>query len=374
MSDIGEQLRKAREAKGMSLEDIEKITKIQYRYLKALENDDFDQLPGDFYARAFIKQYAQVVGLNGNELLNNLHSDAPEAKPEEYVENSIDNKREEIRRTTNNKKGLWRAYLPKAATIVGIFLVIFVIYLVYSHFFAGNSNQQNANQANDITVSSSSESSNKTTKKHKTTKKVATSKIRIESLGNNQYRVRDWRKAKNRDLKLSTGTDATYAQVTVDGSVVWQGTLDRDTSHTIKLSKNVKNVSVQYGNTRSTKLSLDGKSVKAQNNDNPTLPMTISFIFSSSDSGSNQSNTAVSNNTQSSYTPNTNSTTTNSNNYSTNSSQNTQGSSRVQSGTRQQSSTSQSQNRQPNQATQQSTPATSNGGQTTQSTTGGQNK
>lgn len=373
MADIGEQLRKAREEKGLSLEDIEKITKIQYRYLKDLENDEFDKLPGDFYARAFIKQYAQVVGLNGNELLNSLHSDVPEAKPEKYVENSIDNKSEEVRRTTNSKKGLWRAYLPKAATIVGIFLVIFVIYLVYSHFFAANPNQQNADQTNNITVSSSSESSSKTSKKTTRTPKAAPSKIKIESLGNNQYRVRDWNKAKNRNLKLSTGADAAYAQVAVDGKVIWQGTLDKNTSHNVKLSKTVKNVSVQFGNTKSTKLSLDGKTVKAQNENSLNSPMTIRFIFDST-SSSQSSNTS-----QSTYTSRENSAQSTSGTSSTTTSR-TESSQRTQTGGTQNNTTSQtqpSQSRQSTQSVQQSTPTTSNNssqGQTGQSTTGGQNR
>ena len=40
MADIGDKLRSARKAKGMSIEDVEKITKIQRRYLTAIENDD----------------------------------------------------------------------------------------------------------------------------------------------------------------------------------------------------------------------------------------------------------------------------------------------------------------------------------------------
>ena len=54
MADIGDKLRSARKAKGMSIEDVVKITKIQRRYLTAIENDDFDQLPRDFYVSAFI--------------------------------------------------------------------------------------------------------------------------------------------------------------------------------------------------------------------------------------------------------------------------------------------------------------------------------
>ena len=84
MADIGDKLRSAREAKGLSIEDIEKATKIQSRYLTAIEDDDFDKLPGDFYVRAFIRQYAQVVGLDGptNCLLTSTcmlwHHDKPQ--------------------------------------------------------------------------------------------------------------------------------------------------------------------------------------------------------------------------------------------------------------------------------------------------------
>ena len=56
MADIGDKLRSAREAKGLSIADIEKATKIQSRYLNAIEENDFDKLPGDFYVRAFIRQ------------------------------------------------------------------------------------------------------------------------------------------------------------------------------------------------------------------------------------------------------------------------------------------------------------------------------
>lgn len=309
MADIGDKLRSARKAKGMSIEDVEKITKIQRRYLTALENNDFDQLPGDFYVRAFIKQYAQVVGLNGNELLNDFHSEVPESKPEEYVENSIDNKSEEVRRTTRNKKGLWKAYLPKAAAVIGVFLVIFVIYLVYAHFFAPGSNQQAANQADNVTVSSSSESS--VSKKKKPTHKTKTSKVRIEKLGDNRYRVLDFKKASDRDLKLATGANSTWAQVIVDGQVKWSGTLQANSEHKITLSKDVKNVQVNFGNSVSTKLTLAGKKVTAHNATNPNAPLSVSFVFGAVKQGS----TSTTNNTNSTqtnnYSANTANTTTN---------------------------------------------------------------
>ena len=160
MADIGDKLRSAREAKGLSIADIEKTTKIQSRYLTAIEQNDFDKLPGDFYVRAFIRQYAQIVGLDGKELLSEYHQDIPESKPDEYVENSIDNKSEEVRETTDNKKNLWRNYLPKIAIGLGAIIVILIIYVLYARLSSSGKNNSNDNNVAITSQSSSKKSSN----------------------------------------------------------------------------------------------------------------------------------------------------------------------------------------------------------------------
>lgn len=71
---IGEKLREARERHNITLEDLQATTKIQKRYLRAIEEGNFHILPGSFYARAFIKEYANAVGLNPEELLE-AHAD-----------------------------------------------------------------------------------------------------------------------------------------------------------------------------------------------------------------------------------------------------------------------------------------------------------
>lgn len=303
MADIGDKLRSARKAKGMSIEDVEKITKIQRRYLAAIENNEFDQLPGDFYVRAFIRQYADVVGLDGKELLEDFQSEVPEAKPEEYVENSIDNKSEEIKRTTNSKKGLWKGYLPKAATVVGILLVILVVYLVYAHFFSG-SNQQSANESESVTVSShvtSSKSKSSSAKKSSTKTATKTSAVKVKKLATNSFRVTGM--TTNRTLKLSTGTTTVWAQINVNGQSSWQGTLQANKSHSIKLPKNVKNVTLQLGNTQTTKVTIAGKQVTTAKSSSPvTLQLafgnakvaTTSSSTSSSQSSSNATTTSQS--------------------------------------------------------------------------------
>ncbi|MCL5443494.1 DUF4115 domain-containing protein [Lactobacillus johnsonii] len=337
MADIGDKLRSARKAKGMSIEDVEKITKIQRRYLTAIENDDFDQLPGDFYVRAFIRQFADVVGLNGKELLADYKSEVPEAKPEEYVENSIDNKSERIKETTNSRKGLWRNYLPQIATVVGVILVILVVYIVYTRFFTGT-NQQSANQAENVTVSSHIKSSkSKASSKKKSTPKTTTSEVKISSLGNNSYRVSGLKS--DRTLTLGTTKNDVWAQILVNGSSVWQGTLKANEKHSVQLPENVNNVSVQMGNSVSTTLTLAGKKVNAHNATNPASPMTIRFTFAGHSNQSSQSS-------QSSSTRQSSATTQSSTNNVNNQTQQNQQNKNTQNGQTTQNNTQNTQNTQ----------------------------
>lgn len=79
MSELGGRLRQARTDKGLSIDDVQSITKIQKRYLIGLEEGNYESMPGPFYIRAFIRQYAEAVGLNSEELLNDHKNELPNA-------------------------------------------------------------------------------------------------------------------------------------------------------------------------------------------------------------------------------------------------------------------------------------------------------
>lgn len=122
---IGEKLREAREASNLTLDELQEATKIQKRYLKAIEEGNFHILPGSFYARAFIKEYASAVGLNANELLSEHDDELPslgeKRSPAQYTR---------IQRTRKSdgqsKASAFFSYLP---TVIVILLIIVIIAL-----------------------------------------------------------------------------------------------------------------------------------------------------------------------------------------------------------------------------------------------------
>jgi transcriptional regulator with XRE-family HTH domain len=65
---IGATLREARNRRKLDLSEVEQAIKIRVRYLRAIENEDWDVLPGGAYTRAFIRTYAVYLGLDGDRL------------------------------------------------------------------------------------------------------------------------------------------------------------------------------------------------------------------------------------------------------------------------------------------------------------------
>lgn len=357
MADIGDKLKSAREAKGLSIEDIEKATKIQSRYLTAIEKNEFDKLPGDFYVRAFIRQYAQVVGLDGKELLSEYHEDVPESKPDEYVENSIDNKSEEVRETTDNKKNLWKNYLPRIAVGLGVIIVILVVYVLYARLSSGGQ-QRNQADNNSVTVSSQKTSSSSS---KKPAKKVAVSQVKVKKISDNEYRVTGLKK--NRRLVVKAGdTQNISASVTTNGTPTWQSTLIARQKHTMTLPSDAERVVVTLGNDDGTSITIAGKKIPySANNGYRTITLLIgSAKRSTNNHDSNNSGSTTNNSTGNGNTTTQSSTTRNS----TTTSRSTTQSSQTQSSTAQSSQS----HEQSSQAQQSST--TTQSSANTQSNTG----
>lgn len=77
----GQRLREAREAKGISLEEIAAQTRIPTRHLASLEIGEWDKLPAATYSIGFAKNYASAVGLDRNEIGDQLRSEMGGSRP-----------------------------------------------------------------------------------------------------------------------------------------------------------------------------------------------------------------------------------------------------------------------------------------------------
>jgi len=85
MAGEGKILREAREKMGWTYHDIEEITKIRVRYLEALENEQYDVLPGIAYTKGFLRTYSKHVGLDPDQIIQSYDSSI---KVEPIVETS----------------------------------------------------------------------------------------------------------------------------------------------------------------------------------------------------------------------------------------------------------------------------------------------
>ncbi|MDQ0494343.1 helix-turn-helix domain-containing protein [Paenibacillus brasilensis] len=148
MSELGQQLKEARLQKGLSLDDVQEMTKIRKRYLEAIETGDYKVLPGSFYVKAFIKTYAETVGLNPDEILEGHQSNVPEPEPEAVME-PVTQKRSSRPATIGNLK-----WLPTA--LMWLFLVL-IGGVIYAYWVSNNHTApKTAENTTPITTPSSS--------------------------------------------------------------------------------------------------------------------------------------------------------------------------------------------------------------------------
>lgn len=115
---IGDQLRAAREARGWTLAEAAKRTKVKIEQLDKLEKNQFDLLPSLAYARGFIRIYARELGLDGWALLRQFHGE-------------IDNGYDTIELQPQDLEAIPKRHQPSTTTSqnVGFFVIVVVILL-----------------------------------------------------------------------------------------------------------------------------------------------------------------------------------------------------------------------------------------------------
>ena len=207
MTELGNRLKEARLAKNLSLDDLQSITKIQKRYLIGIEEGNYSSMPGNFYVRAFIKQYAEALQLNPDELFEEYKNEIPATHIDEVSDQLS---RVKSRKSLSESNSKVFDIVPKI--LIGVF-VIGVAGLLY-YFLSTNHASSGSNQSiNKVNEQAKMETAKKLeqTKPSENANKTATGN-NANSNGNQTGSVAPSQQTTKQDLKMvqSGGINTTY--------------------------------------------------------------------------------------------------------------------------------------------------------------------
>jgi cytoskeletal protein RodZ len=128
MASIGQELKRERELRGISLKEIADFTKINIRFLRALEEDRLDILPEQFFTRGIIRTYAKYLGLDEQSVLNTYLEGL---QAQETQETSNENKKPEVSESPESHPKEKKISLLFALIVLAILALIIVMYFVF---------------------------------------------------------------------------------------------------------------------------------------------------------------------------------------------------------------------------------------------------
>lgn len=310
LNEVGEKLKDARKAKGYTLDDLQQMTKIQKRYLIAVEEGNLDVLPGNFYARAFIKQYADTVGLNGEQLLKE-HSGIPDTKGEDYTEKVITTQT----RSKKKSNGMINTIQDSLPTILIVLLVLAIVVVFYIFAFnnSGENTQPVINQeetaddqgvevgsneeaSNDESTGNESEETNQNEQSEETPSDTETDEnaaeeqqeeeqeegltvSQVSSTGRETTYSVTGTQTPDQEITLSAEGGDSWVSVTVDGTTVDQQLLEAGGSLTAPLGEGIQTVTVVIGNAAVTSVQLNGQPVESAEESANAVRQELTFEF-----------------------------------------------------------------------------------------------
>lgn len=309
--NVGKRLREAREKKGLTLDDLQQATKIQKRYLIAIEDEKFDELPGDFYVRAFVKQYADTVGLDGNTLLKDYDDDLPQTKTAEYsnhlaqaVETRTGNRQPTVDRA--------RRYLP---TVIIAVVVVIILGAIWATAIVRN-RQDAATKIDSSSVSVSGESSKKSSSSSSSSKSSSSSskaaKLEFTAANRTTSSVTlstTSSLTKDTDMTIKASGQA-WTSVTVDGTSKLSKTLTANSTSTVSLPKGAQTVVLTLGNASATTVKIGDQTLDLTDSGKYANTRTVTIKFGATTTASSSASSTSTSAASSSVATTTNSTST----------------------------------------------------------------
>lgn len=227
MDNVSKMLKEARLAKGLSLEEAEAATSIRKLYLDAVEEGEFDKIPGDVFTKGIIRTYGNFLGLNGPDLVNiykaqnsGLTKEAVAPKPIRMVEKISISPHIKPERVSS---GNWLSYIVVLALVI-------VVAAGGKAWFMNTDSSQNL-------VSEPAAVENSMPAEEKAAPKPAYDGV---------------------NLALKCVNDRCWMEVTADGEIVFSGIMEAGQQQSFKAKENI---SVHYGNIGAMEITVNGETL-----------------------------------------------------------------------------------------------------------------
>jgi cytoskeleton protein RodZ len=177
MPEIGDQLRETRMRDRIDISEVEAATKIRAKYLRALENEEWDLLPGPTFVKTFLRTYADYLGLDARNLVEEYRAryERPSAQELTPFGANIGGRRSRPRRPVA---------APWMAVIAGVLVLIGALYLLGTWGDdAGDAGDETSATATPVGTPSPGEGEEQKKKRKRTPAKKTVVRLQIQPTG-----------------------------------------------------------------------------------------------------------------------------------------------------------------------------------------------
>ena len=264
MGAFGDRLRREREMRGITLDEITESTKISRRHLEALENERFDQLPGGVFAKGFVRAYAHFLGIDEDQAVAD-YSAASNEQPEPEDKFPL-----EIHEEPNRELNPRRSPAPLVfaiAALVGVLVGYFFWLKSKPH---GTEVAQSTHQAAATTETTSADVPAQATapSEHAAAAPAPEGPARPKQTP----AAAEKKPAEKTFVILVKAKEDAWVSIVADGKSVMQKVLSADRKKKVKAGKEVV---LRTGNAGGIDVSFNGKPLGALGNENE--PRTLTF-------------------------------------------------------------------------------------------------
>lgn len=294
MTELGNRLKEARTARGMTLDDLQEVTKIQKRYLVGIEEGNYDMMPGKFYVRAFIKQYCEAVGLESEEIFEQYKTEVPAIANQELPDQLS---RVRTRKSLSPSTSKFMEVFPKILVSIFVLGAIILVYVLWVNYTNDNKSSGSSEVKNEDNVNYGETENSPLEKEKEETKEPdekMTEPVEEESEGteeepeleqelisvsnagtNSTYEL------KNADkflLKLSSKGETWVSVKNANGKSLFEGILKDSESKEIDVSEETE-AKVRIGNAAATEIYVNEELLEYSVSPTKSTTQTVTIQF-----------------------------------------------------------------------------------------------